>query len=786
MKGFFGKIKKQKPSEKPVSGQREEEQNKSEQVSSEESDLSAFSAFVVHPSSIQDILPDFLKCAHRFFSARGVAFWEYQAMSREFVLSYATTELSSLKKFTEEETVYLYRKFFSSKGPLMMETVPEFSLLLEATSSDRGFLSVLRMETHTFGLWAVFQPHRGSLENFQWLTQLLTKLWYQQRLKEGEEFSRKYRDFLRNIALFTSSGLDVEKVVYEILNKIKEFAGAKAVSVELWEKEEVEKGPARPELKLVSQVGLNGIAFWTGLPSSPSREVCNQGKPLVMALDSLKDLPDAIRGFERYLGLPLYAGGNLLGVLSLFAPSPLLLPVLPELLNPVVSLLANFFQQNRYFNQLRQKGGELAQLRKNLLSYQRELEILHREKAVLEHLKKEWLFSLSRELRIPFTVLQGAFALIEKGSHEPQSRELLMRGILQLSQFIEGISLMADIERGNLTFQLEEVSLKDLTEKVLEEVKPLAEEKHIQWVFTSNFPEEPIRVDHQKTQTALSLSLRSLLPFVQEESTLSISVQRKEEEELSRMEGFPAKSGFCLNFHFQGRAPSAEERLVMEQPYSLKGLYIPRYMLEKQGCYFRFSEVPEGFLLQICFPLIRAKKEREKPRIEHIVLVEPASINWENFPPSYHITRCQNPEEVNLSLVDLIILSGELNPDFWRLYHFAQEKKWNSSFLLLPRRLPSVFHCKAGLLSISHAQVEFPPRWESIHIGHPRELFAWGEFPTNFDVLVVLDFPFSGEVIQILNRFLSSGVGIVLTSGDKVFSLMEFLESVFSRMYVRI
>ncbi|MFN4182509.1 MAG: hypothetical protein ACK4G3_04835, partial [bacterium] len=665
-----------------------------------------------------------------------MAFWEYQAISREFVLLCATTELSSLKKFTEGENVYMYRKFFASKGPLMMETVAEFSPLLEATSASGGFLSVVREETQTFGIWAVFQPGRGSLENFQWLTQLLTKLWQLQKLKEAEEFSRKYRDFLRNVALLTSSGLDVEKVIQEALNKIQSISEAKAVSVELWEKEEVEKGPAISELKLVSQVGLNGIPFWSGLPSAPSREVCNQGKPLVMDLGAIEGLSEAIRGFGRYLGLPLYAGGNLLGVLSLFAPSPLLLPILPELLNPAISLLANFFQQNRYFNELRQKGIELAQLKRNLLSYQRELEILHKEKAVLEHLKKEWLFSLNRELHIPLTVLQGALALIEESSSELPSRELLKRGILQLSQFMEGISLMADLERGNLRFQLEEVSLKVLAEDVLEELKPFAEEKHIQWVFTSNIPEEPLRIDREKTQIALSQSLRSLLSFAPEGSTVSISIKRQEGGELSRMEGAPSLAHYCLQFHFQGWLLSEEERLLMEQPYSLKGLYIPRNLLEKQGCHIFLSEQPEGLLFQICFPLIGAKKEREMPRIEHIVVLEPASINWENFPPSYHITRCQNLQEVNEPSVDLIIFSGEFTPDFWSLHHLVQQKKWNSSFFLLPARLPSVFHCKAGLLSISHAQVELPPKWESTHIGHPRELFAWGEFPTNFDVLV--------------------------------------------------
>ncbi len=748
--------------------------------------LLTFLQYASNSAPLASFLQDFLESTQQFLSAQGYAFWQYHPFSREFILTFSSRDFPQLQVLKEEQNVYLLRKLFSSKTAVEIQKVPEFAPLLQNTSFENGYIALLRKDVQTFGFWAIFHPESPSASDFQLITDLLIQLLEHQWLRERNEFSGKHREFLRNISLLVASGLDLEDCIQQTLEEIRSFVGARAITLELLATEPAAEGSVRHILKLHSQTGLNSAQFWSPTSPSPSQEVFQQGKPLIFDLTQFPELDASIQEFRACLGIPIYAGGNFIGVLSAFSPNPVLFPNLNELLDPVASLLANFLEQSRYFQEAKEKREELSQLRQHLLTFQRELEGLHREKQVLEHLRKEWLFSLGKELKVPLTVLQGAISLILKKPTDPDFPQLMEKGLFQLASFVQEISLLSEIEAGEIHLNPKQISLQTLISQTVSIAESRARDKAVHIILNWDLQEERIFVDEQKTQTALSILLDYLINTAPFHTNITVAAEKVEGQAISSLEGLSHIPYLCLSFQAESEPPSKEEIVRLFHKYTLKGMYISKYLLEQQGCHLQFCAGQKGALIQVFFPLLKEKQEQNPVQIEEIIAMEPTNLPLENVPSPWRITTARRIQDVSASSVDLIVYPGSLDKMFWEFQNIATQKKWRSSILLLPAKPLSVRNYNAGVLSVSHRSITLPRMWNQVIITHPRELFAWCEFPSSFDVLLVLDFPLSPEVVQSLNRLLSSGTAVTFTVLERTLPILEFLDWVFSRIYVRI
>ena len=150
------------------------------------------------------------------------------------------------------------------------------------------------------------------------------------------------------------------------------------------------------------------------------------------------------------------------------------------------------------------KEKELAELAEsfNLMSES----LATREAELKEALAaKELIFATtSHELRTPLTVILGYCQMLQDGlkgtlsESQGQAVEVMARNARGLLAQVEAILTLSQLRQGSLPFQWEVVDFRELSSEVVENLKPLAEEKGLHLNLT--LPDEPvsIRVDYQR------------------------------------------------------------------------------------------------------------------------------------------------------------------------------------------------------------------------------------------------------------------------------------------------
>src|SRR5262249_20053143 len=132
-------------------------------------------------------------------------------------------------------------------------------------------------------------------------------------------------------------------------------------------------------------------------------------------------------------------------------------------------------------------------------------------------LKSEFLASMSHELRTPINALIGYTALLLDGvlgEVNARQRAALMRGRAaaeHLLALINDILDLAKIEAGKMPLRLEEVSLRDVTLEVTQQVEPMVRKKQLQFTIDIAPDCPPIYSDRTQVKQIL-LNLLSNLP----------------------------------------------------------------------------------------------------------------------------------------------------------------------------------------------------------------------------------------------------------------------------------
>jgi two-component system, OmpR family, phosphate regulon sensor histidine kinase PhoR len=147
----------------------------------------------------------------------------------------------------------------------------------------------------------------------------------------------------------------------------------------------------------------------------------------------------------------------------------------------------------------------------------------------LDRQKTEFLSTVSHELRTPLTSIQGYLELLLEGevgalgSDQQHMLGIIERNTARLRGLIEDILVLNRIESGGLQAGHQEVSVRELVDHTVEELRPLADKKAIR-LCVDNDAEDPATVtgDRTQLQRALVNILSNAIKFTPGEGTVRV------------------------------------------------------------------------------------------------------------------------------------------------------------------------------------------------------------------------------------------------------------------------
>jgi signal transduction histidine kinase len=150
----------------------------------------------------------------------------------------------------------------------------------------------------------------------------------------------------------------------------------------------------------------------------------------------------------------------------------------------VLACIGGYFLVRSVKNEVEQKE-QIEKLAKNLEHANERLKILDR-------MKSEFVSIASHQLRSPLTAIRGYASMLLEGSYgvfPPKAREAITKiddSSRYMALSIEDYLNVSRIESGNMKYEIGDFNLKEVAEKVVDEMRPIALKKGLLMVFRSD------------------------------------------------------------------------------------------------------------------------------------------------------------------------------------------------------------------------------------------------------------------------------------------------------------
>lgn len=240
---------------------------------------------------------------------------------------------------------------------------------------------------------------------------------------------------------------------------------------------------------------------------------------------------------------------------------------------------------------------EIAKLRAQRDAFERQQAETEALRA-LDRAKSDFLAAMSHDFRSPLTVIRGTLELLlsqQPGPLAASQQELArraQRNVLRLEDFTGELLEMARLEQGGVELDREDVDAYELVREVVEDHRPLAQERRQSVTVELDANDPVISADATRLRHAIGNLVSNAIKYAPEESPITVRAARQDGTlRISVIDRGP------------GVAPADRERIFEKftrvrptraTPGAGLGLAIARSLVELHGGTLRYEEAAGG------------------------------------------------------------------------------------------------------------------------------------------------------------------------------------------------
>ena len=221
----------------------------------------------------------------------------------------------------------------------------------------------------------------------------------------------------------------------------------------------------------------------------------------------------------------------------------------------------------------------------------------------LDEMKKDFVSSVTHELRSPLTSMKMYIGLLAKGAggkltdKQTEYTEVIKRSANRLARFIDDLLDIAKLEKGKMQVNKEPFKLLTSVHEIMELMKPQAEAKEISLNVDTRAEVSQINADPERINQVITNLLSNAVKFTPKGGNITVKiVERPQELEVSVIDngmGIPKESLGRIFEKFE-QVKGASDNIAGQKGTGL-GLAIVKYIVEAHGGKIRVeSELKKG------------------------------------------------------------------------------------------------------------------------------------------------------------------------------------------------
>lgn len=155
-----------------------------------------------------------------------------------------------------------------------------------------------------------------------------------------------------------------------------------------------------------------------------------------------------------------------------------------------------------------------------------------RVKEELESTKSKFYANLAHEFRTPVSLIKSPAQQILRNTKDRDIRErseMIIKSADQLLELFNQLLDVSKLEAGKISITETHGDVVEFTHSLVEQTRPLAQERNIDLIINSDLSERFLRFDHSIYQKALMNLLTNAIKFSPEKGTVKIDLQESEE-----------------------------------------------------------------------------------------------------------------------------------------------------------------------------------------------------------------------------------------------------------------